>query len=445
MATRSMNSEDIADEPSEPRRGMFIDEEHMKEKVLTQILDEPYRTEDQYWEHGYFQKIAKNQTFDLITLGLICCNAIWIGHDADANKADTLPEAKAYIQIVEHIFCLYFTAELIIRFMAFQKKLDAVLDAQFVFDFLLVSLMIFETWVIYAIAYFSTSPSGGGGGGGASGAGAISLLRMLRLTRICRLVRLLRAIPELMVLIKGIIAAFPSVAWTLAFLVIIIYVFAVAFKILSTGTALETTPFRNIPNGMAYVLLAGMLPDNQAGVELMAQEGMGFAVLFMVFIILASITIMNMLVGVLVEVVGVVSKVEKEQLNSQYVKDELKWVFETQLDTDSSGTLCRDEIGLLLQNEKAVKVINRVGVDVNGLVEIAEFHLFNGKDEISFTDLLQLVLQLRGSQEVCVRDVVNLRKFVKEELDKAKTEIVEAVTGRPYVKTPSLRSASGFH
>merc|ERR1719330_1159753 len=155
-----------------------------------------------------------------------------------------------------------------------------------------------------------------------------------------------------MVLIKGIGAAGPSVAWTLAFLVIILYVFSVAFRILCKENSLGDSYFTSVPAGMAALLLPGMLPDSQSHVENMAKEHFMFAVLFMVFIVIASITIMNMLVGVLVEVVSVVAVMEKEQLNAQYVKAELKYVFETELDTDSSGTLSKAEVEKLLLNER---------------------------------------------------------------------------------------------
>merc|ERR1740129_21214 len=103
--------------------------------------------------------------------------------------------------------------------------------------------MIFETWIVYAFFLSgSFNPF--------EGAGAISLLRMLRLTRICRLVRLLRAVPELMVLIKGIRAACPAVSWTLTFLVTVIYIFSVAFKILCKTNTLGKTYFPSVPMGM---------------------------------------------------------------------------------------------------------------------------------------------------------------------------------------------------
>ena len=55
----------------------------------------------------------------------------------------------------------------------------------------------------------------------------LRLIRLLRLSRIARLAKLLRAVPELMILIKGILFATRSVFCTFALLSICIYVFAV--------------------------------------------------------------------------------------------------------------------------------------------------------------------------------------------------------------------------
>merc|ERR1740121_1512378 len=125
--------------------------------------------------------------------------------------------------------------------------------------------MIFETWVVYLFVLLQ-------GASPFQGAGAVSLLRMLRLTRICRLVRVLRVVPELMVLIKGLRAAFKSVGWTLALLVIVIYIFAVCFRILCKENPLGATVFASIPDGMRFLLLPGLLPDSESHVMDMANE-----------------------------------------------------------------------------------------------------------------------------------------------------------------------------
>merc|ERR1719217_789443 len=108
--------------------------------------------------------------------------------------------------------------EWFIRFMAFEKKINGLFDAWFVFDSLLVFMMVMETWVFVAIS-----------GDGSSPMGDAAILRLFRLLRLSRLLRMLRSLPELMILIKGMVTAMKSVMYVMALLVLLCYVFAIAF------------------------------------------------------------------------------------------------------------------------------------------------------------------------------------------------------------------------
>merc|ERR1719387_2770692 len=77
--------------------------------------------------------------------------------------------------------------------------------------------MILETWIMPLIS---------SGGGGLS---QLSILRLLRLLRLSRMARLMRSVPELLTLIKGIVAATRSVGSALVLLIIETYVFAIIF------------------------------------------------------------------------------------------------------------------------------------------------------------------------------------------------------------------------
>mmetsp|Transcript_6184 Transcript_6184/g.17298 ORF Transcript_6184/g.17298 Transcript_6184/m.17298 type:complete len:155 (+) Transcript_6184:2-466(+) len=124
---------------------------------------------------------------------------------------------------------------------------------------------------------------------------------------------------------------------------------------------------------------------------------------------------MNMLIGVLVESVSAVASVEREAMNLAWVKSELAAMVRS-IDTDNDDTLTKFEIASIMSNSEAMRTISKVGVDVESLIDIADFHLFDKKEQISFSEFLDLVLQLRGTNGTTVRDIVDLRKFVLEEL-----------------------------
>merc|ERR1712217_914821 len=136
-----------------------------------------------------------------------------------------------------------------------------------------------------------------------------------------------------------------------------------------------------------------------------------------------------MLVGVLVEIVGVVSTVEKEQMTVQCVKAMLlRLLHEIGIDADGNHHVSKAEFEMLIIKPEAAKIINDVGVDVVGLVDLTDY-IFAEVSELSFSQFMDLILQLRGSNNATVRDIVDLRKFVLNSLENSLDEIKRLLTG----------------
>merc|ERR1712032_365695 len=130
--------------------------------------------------------------------------------------------------------------------------------------------------------------------------------------------------------------------------------------------------FKTVPEGMVSLLLRATLPDFAAMVYDFGDEHIFYAAMLLFFIFLASLLVMNMLVGVLVEVVSVVSSVEKEQLQVSWVKAKLADMIDI-MDKDGNEKISRDEFEALLLMPKAAKVIQELGVDVVGLVDLGDY------------------------------------------------------------------------
>merc|ERR1719336_2938295 len=140
-----------------------------------------------------------------------------------------------------------------------------------------------------------------------------------------------------------------------------------------------------------------MVPDLVDFVQGLAEEDLGFAMLFMVFAFLTSLTLMNLLVGMLVEVVSLVSVYEREQLDAQFVKGYFATLVDS-LDPNADKVISLAEFNDLMHEPLALKSLSKVGVDVMGLVELGDF-MFRGKDHMELVDFMDLVLQLRGSNK----------------------------------------------
>eukprot|EP00928_Gymnodinium_smaydae_P008616 TRINITY_DN13134_c0_g1_i1.p1 TRINITY_DN13134_c0_g1~~TRINITY_DN13134_c0_g1_i1.p1 ORF type:complete len:665 (+),score=119.21 TRINITY_DN13134_c0_g1_i1:153-1997(+) len=399
----SKHAKNAGESDKGPARAVFADAAAMKEQVKSATMKPVYSVTDYYHESGLFQQIATSTIFDNLTLLVISINALWIAVEIDLNTEAMLFDAHPVFIVIENAFCVYFLVEICVRFFAFRSKMYCLRDAWFVFDACLVLMMVLETWVVNIILY-----TVGAGSTAVGDASIMRTLRLFRLTRMARMVRLLRSMPELMILIKGISVASRSVIFTLVLLLIIIYLFAIAFVQITASTPLQDAYFRSVPEAMVTLLLRGTLPDMADLVENVGDVSYLVAGVLLVFILLSSLTVLNMLVGVLCEVVGAVSSVEREQMTLQFVKYKLLELLKKG-DQDGSLSITREEFESILVLPEGAKIIQEVGVDAVGLVDFVD-HIFVDDVEISFQEFMEIMLQLRGSNAATVKDIVDLRK-----------------------------------
>lgn len=401
--------------PGAPRP-IFADAEAMKERLRQNMCQPQYDVMDFYKTTGMCQRIARHQVFHNITLAVIFGNALWIWLETDYNPSPQLNYSPWYFQVGEHAFCSYFVFEWAARFGAFKYKRNCLKDPWFLFDSCMLASMVFETWVVTSVLVFLETKTNFGS------PAIIKLLRLLRLSRMARLARLMRAMPELLILVKGMMAAVRSVFFTLLLLVIVLYIFGIAFtQLLKDRTDGLDDGFTTVPFAMHTLLLHGTLGDQMtATVEQLGQVSGSLIVLFYLFVLISALTVLNMLIGVLCEVVNAVAATEREELTVTYVKSKLQeTLIKGGLDLDNDGVISREEFVQILDNTHAARTLSDVGVDVFNLVDLQDF-IFEEDDEsgqlcekrLTFAEFMQVVLQLRGSNQATVKDVVDLRKFV---------------------------------
>merc|ERR1712176_1535938 len=121
--------------------------------------------------------------------------------------------------------------------------------------------------------------------------------------------------------------------------------------------------FSDVPTGMLALLLDGVLPDQAVFVRKMWSEHWVFGLAALAFILIASLTIMNLLVGVLVEVVNVVSFAEKEHLQAEFVKASLlSCITGGCINENGDYLISKAEFENILRSEEAVTVLDDVDV-----------------------------------------------------------------------------------
>eukprot|EP00929_Paragymnodinium_shiwhaense_P073087 TRINITY_DN37152_c0_g2_i1.p1 TRINITY_DN37152_c0_g2~~TRINITY_DN37152_c0_g2_i1.p1 ORF type:complete len:682 (+),score=157.85 TRINITY_DN37152_c0_g2_i1:204-2249(+) len=409
----------------EKKRTIYADVQEIKESMVEAVLEEEIDFRSLYKNRGIWQGLARNQTFESVSLAIIALNAVWIAVDTDHNKAELLLEAHWVFQLAENFFCFFFSFEYFVRAMAFRRICFGIYDNWFVFDGIMCGLMIAETWVFTSILLVMGEDAGVGTNT-SGGSNLLKSARLLRLSRMMRMVRLMKAVPELLIMFKGLAAAFRPVFFTLVLLGSIVIVFAIAFTQLTHGYQLHDRYFSSILDSSYFLFVHGalLLSTDLKAPEIYAEGGLLLNLVFFTFVLLTSVLLMNMLIGVLCEVVIVVGATEKERFLVMFVKDRLQEVVAL-IDEDGGGSISRDEFMLIMGNSSAVEAMDAVGVDVIGLLDLADV-IFgqegeessedgsqrSGGVELTLKDFLELILQLRGSNQSTVKDFVDVRRTV---------------------------------
>lgn len=414
-----------------------------------------YDVADFYHKTGFTQWIARHPRFEHCTLSVIGLNALWIWIDTDYNPGTMLLNSPPLFQIVEYFFCVYFAFEWAMRFGAFKKKRNGLKDPWFVFDSLLVLTMVFESWIMTSVVLAVS----GGGGGGLGNTSILRMARLLRLTRMARMARLLRAMPELLILIKGMVAAMRSVGFTIGLLGVILYIFAIAFVQLCEGSDCMVL-FPSVIETMHILLLNGALMDSLSSLVTPLQEQhIALLLILYVFIFITSLTVMNMLIGVICEVVSAISATEREALNLGFVREKIEELMTEGGDEDGDGMISKKEFEELLHHERAISILGEVGVDGVSLLDLKdtlfasdnEFDDTDGR-KLTFAEFMDLILDLRGGNSATVKDMVTLRKYIDSRFVRLEEKIkkeegnenisMESVRGRVSARSPFGASVS---
>ncbi|CAK0790766.1 unnamed protein product, partial [Prorocentrum cordatum] len=378
---------------------IFPDRDALKEELKSRLLSDSEgvtREQDLYHDGGAFADLAKSRPLETATFAMIILNTFWIGIEADYNHKQLLVDADPIFQIVENMFCAYFVFEISVRFLAFKNRKDCLGEKWFLFDAVLVWLMVWDTWVISGVHLLSQ-----GRAMQSSNAQAFRIFRLLRLTRVARVARLLRSVPEFGILLKGVWMALRSVFSTLCLMVLIMYVYAIIFTELLDGSD-HAGCFGSVFSSMNCLLLQGIFADQAQIIQDMLKQGLLYYFLIVTFLVVASMTVLNMLIGA--------HMLDKVRENIRGILPDL--------DYDGDGMISEHEFIKILESEEAVRALSSVDVDVIALVDFADY-IFKGRDRLSFNEFMATVARFRGGQSVVLKDLIDVREFLSGEIKKS--------------------------
>ena len=217
-------------------------------------------------------KLKEGRIFQFIVISIIILNAITIG----VTTYDLSEFTKKAINYLDYLITVFFVIEIIIRFVGEPKKLDFFKSGWNIFDTLIVLISLIPI------------PNN-------------SSFLLLRLLRVFRVLRLISVVPELKKIIEALLTSVKRVFYVGVLLFIILYIYATRGSILFS----IDIPERWSDVGIAMITLFQVLTlSSWEQVLLPLQEIYWWAwIYFFSFIIICGITMLNLLIAILVDVV----------------------------------------------------------------------------------------------------------------------------------------------
>ena len=222
--------------------------------------------------NNFLYNLKESRIFQFIVVLIIIINAITIG----VNTYNLSQFIRQVINYIDYSITIFFVIEILIRFIAEPKKLNFFKNGWNVFDTLIVLLSLIPI------------PNN-------------SSFLLLRLLRVFRVLRLISVVPELKKIIEALLSSVTRVFYVGLLLFIILYIYA------TIGSILFSTdiPERWGDVGVSMITLFQVLTmSSWEQVMLPLQDLYWWAwIYFFSFIIICGITMLNLLIAILVDVV----------------------------------------------------------------------------------------------------------------------------------------------
>eukprot|EP00421_Protoceratium_reticulatum_P005523 CAMPEP_0168360490 /NCGR_PEP_ID=MMETSP0228-20121227/2188_1 /TAXON_ID=133427 /ORGANISM="Protoceratium reticulatum, Strain CCCM 535 (=CCMP 1889)" /LENGTH=567 /DNA_ID=CAMNT_0008373159 /DNA_START=345 /DNA_END=2046 /DNA_ORIENTATION=+ len=335
-----------------------------------------------------------------------------VDYAARWGRPESLLKGPLGFFIAEFIFALYFTAELVIRFLAYKRTCYALKDFWFVFDSLLVCLMDIETWVSlpgqsnHAVSCQCPAASQTGSLGEPDEGDAN-----------------LSADADLM---KVTVAAVRSVVWTFIFLLLLTLTWAILFtsvyhqgKASDEEVAAEAAGlFGSMGKSIFSLLVMGTVLDDVAACAetiLSSRQAVMIAPFF-VFVVVSSFMMLNMLVGILVKVISNEAEGHRTSSCEAAIREAITDLL-GHLDGDRSGRITRASYMSMRRHPRVVGSLRALGIQEQHFDMYAEV-LFRpqGEDDtlptLGLDDVVNMILRLQPGNFMTHLDFAALRKIL---------------------------------
>ena len=238
------------------------------------------------------RNFVDSSLFQKFIMTVIILNSIMIGVETSDTVMNYIGNQ---LHFIDKIVILIFVVEIVLKVITY--RLSFFKSAWNIFDLMIVLISV------------------------APAAGAFSVLRALR---IIRLLRLLNNVPKLRLIIESLIKSIPSIGWIAVLLCMVFYIFAV----IGTNIFGDAYPkyYGTLGDSIFTLFQIMTLESWSSAIARPIMDGFPYAsVYFVLFILIATYTTLNIFIAVVVNTMNDLSleDLHNEEKNiKQFVRDE---------------------------------------------------------------------------------------------------------------------------
>eukprot|EP00929_Paragymnodinium_shiwhaense_P000565 TRINITY_DN100810_c0_g1_i1.p1 TRINITY_DN100810_c0_g1~~TRINITY_DN100810_c0_g1_i1.p1 ORF type:complete len:750 (-),score=171.96 TRINITY_DN100810_c0_g1_i1:106-2355(-) len=355
-------------------------------------------------------KLVRSHFFECCTMLLVFGNAIVVGMQVDFTAQHLDEKMPMHFRIVDLVFCVLFTLELLLRLVAHGTSFFTTFGwAWNWFDLVLVVIQLVEETLL-AMAITERDDLGGSkdnapeAGGEVLSSSLMRVIRLLRAVRVIRVLRVLRVAEDLQLLMSCILHSFKSFFWALMLIMMMVYVIAIYLTQIVASHRIEAPRgtdrdaklaaiYGNVPKACVALFqsLTGGVDWNDTVSPLWDTVGVPIGSLAMLFIAFAILAVLNIVNGIFVA--GSISRadeVKRLQMLAQARK-----LFKM-LDQDGSGQISFDEIQDHLDAPAVHEYFKSLDVDVSEAVCLFQVLDMDNSGQIDFGEFMASCIRLQG-------------------------------------------------
>ena len=332
-------------------------------------------------------KIVKSAQFQIFMYTLIVVSVVWIGISLDLDPnlelpADVSPRddsAELFLDVYRQVMCSLFTLEFLLRLFSYKNPLDFFRDpgerVVNCIDFFVLFVIIVDVWILEFTEHQETIA-----------------IRLLRLTLLFRLGHVLRRFTDLRILVRAVLGSMKAIGISLLPLLAVIYTFGV---LMTEWCRTPGTPyladfgdyFGTVQRSMLTMWQISMADGVFDLIRDIITEAPVWGCALILFMFIGNFMILNVLVGVIREVVFTTSS----SFKLEFVQSVLENLYDK---LSRNGRIQEDELVTLGASQ-----LKRFGLDASLIPTVFHQMDINGTGEIPRDIFVLFFLRVLRSPE----------------------------------------------